>query len=82
MPVVGIVQAKAGGAGRQDRGIEGGGAKHQLPRRRATQLLVQLMQADGRAHRSPCSWVSSTTTRTSVLRAAKWRGHGFQRMGS
>jgi len=45
MPVVGIVQAKAGGAGRQDRGIKGGGAKHQLPRRRAAQLLVRLLQA-------------------------------------
>jgi hypothetical protein len=45
MSVVGIVQAKAGGAGRQDRGIKGGGAKHQLPRRRAAQLLVRLLQA-------------------------------------
>jgi len=51
MPVVGIVQAMAGGAGLQDRGIEGGGTEHQLPRRRAAQLLVQLLQADGGAHR-------------------------------
>jgi hypothetical protein len=52
MPVVGIAQAMAGGASRQDRGVEGGGAKHQLPRRRAAQLLVQLLQADRGAHRS------------------------------
>ena len=51
MAVVGIAQAMAGGAGRQDRGIEGGGTEHQLPRRRAAQLLVQLLQPYGRAHR-------------------------------
>ena len=44
--------------------------------------VVELLQALAVRTAPPCSWVSSTTTRTSVLRAAKWRGHGFQRMGS
>ena len=52
MSVVGIAQAMAGDARRQDRSIEGGGAEHQLPRRGAAQLLVQLLQADRGAHRS------------------------------
>jgi hypothetical protein len=38
----GLVRPMARGAGRQHRSIEGGGAEHQLSRRRATQLLVQL----------------------------------------
>jgi hypothetical protein len=50
MPVVDITQAMAGDARRQDRGIVGGGAEHQLPWRRAAQLLMQLLQADGGAH--------------------------------
>lgn len=49
--VSGLVRPIARGAGRQDRGLEGGGAEHQLPRRRAAQLLMQLLQADGGAHR-------------------------------
>ena len=36
--VSGLVRPIARAAGRQDRGIEGGGAEHQLPRRRAAQL--------------------------------------------